>query len=157
MLPFFETVGEMPLPPYIERSVDLEDHARYQTVYARHPGAVAAPTAGLHFTEALLGELEAAGVGQTTVTLHVGAGTFSPVRGEELTAHRMHEERYVLPPEAVAAIEATRARGGGWSPWVLRWCGFWRPPPGAPGALPPHSGETDIFIYPPSPFAWWMG
>lgn len=152
VLPFFETVGEMPLPPYIERSADLEDHARYQTVYARHPGAVAAPTAGLHFTEALLGELEAAGVGQTTVTLHVGAGTFSPVRGEELTAHRMHEERYVLPPEAVAAIEATRARGGrvvAVGTTVVR---VLETAARRPGGLAPHSGETDIFIYPPFPF-----
>ena len=152
VLPFFETVGEMPLPPYIERSADLEDHARYQTVYARHPGAVAAPTAGLHFTEALLGELEAAGVGQTTVTLHVGAGTFSPVRGEALTAHRMHEERYVLPPEAVAAIEATRARGGrvvAVGTTVVR---VLETAARRPGGLAPHSGETDIFIYPPFPF-----
>ena len=152
VLPFFETVGEMPLPPYIERSADLEDHARYQTVYARHPGAVAAPTAGLHFTEALLGELEAAGVGQTTVTLHVGAGTFSPVRGEELTAHRMHEERYVLPPEAVAAIEASRARGGrvvAVGTTVVR---VLETAARRPGGLAPHSGETDIFIYPPFPF-----
>ena len=152
VLPFFETVGEMPLPPYIERPADLGDQARYQTVYARHPGAVAAPTAGLHFTDALLAELAEAGIAQTTVTLHVGAGTFSPVRVEDVTAHRMHEERYVLPPEAVTAIEATRARGGrvvAVGTTVVR---VLEAAARRSEGLAPHAGETDIFIYPPFPF-----
>ncbi len=152
VLPFFETVGEMPLPPYIERPAEQDDHARYQTVYARHPGAVAAPTAGLHFTDALLVELAEAGIAQTTVTLHVGAGTFSPVRVEDVTAHRMHEERYVLPPEAVMAIEATRARGGrviAVGTTVVR---VLETAARRPEGLAPHAGETDIFIYPPFPF-----
>ena len=152
VLPFFETVGEMPLPPYIERSAEQDDHARYQTVYARHPGAVAAPTAGLHFTDALLEALAAAGIAQTTVTLHVGAGTFSPVRVEDVTAHRMHEERYVLPREAVDAIEATRARGGrviAVGTTVVR---VLETAARRPEGLAPHAGETDIFIYPPFPF-----
>lgn len=152
VLSFFEAVGEMPLPPYIERSAEPDDQARYQTVYARHPGAVAAPTAGLHFTDALLAELAAAGVAQTTVTLHVGAGTFSPVRVEDVTAHRMHEERYVLPPEAVTAIEAARARGGrviAVGTTVVR---VLEAAARRSEGLVPHAGETDIFIYPPFPF-----
>ena len=82
VLPFFETVGEMPLPPYIERSADLEDHARYQTVYARHPGAVAAPTAGSTSPKPSWGNWKRRALGETTVTLHVGAGTFSPCAGK---------------------------------------------------------------------------
>jgi S-adenosylmethionine:tRNA ribosyltransferase-isomerase len=121
-------------------------------VYARHPGAVAAPTAGLHFTDALLEALAAAGIAQTTVTLHVGAGTFSPVRVEDVTAHRMHEERYVLPREAVDAIEATQARGGrviAVGTTVVR---VLETAARRPEGLAPHAGETDIFIYPPFPF-----
>ena len=152
VLPFFETVGEMPLPPYIERPAEKADQARYQTVYARHPGAVAAPTAGLHFTDALLGALAEAGIAQTTVTLHVGAGTFSPVRVEDVTAHRMHEERYVLPPEAVEAMEATRSRGGrviAVGTTVVR---VLETAARRVEGLVPHAGETDIFIYPPFTF-----
>jgi S-adenosylmethionine:tRNA ribosyltransferase-isomerase len=113
---------------------------------------VAAPTAGLHFTDALLADLAEAGIAQTTVTLHVGAGTFSPVRVEDVTAHRMHEERYVLPPEAVTAIEATRARGGrviAVGTTVVR---VLETAARRPEGLAPHAGETDIFIYPPFPF-----
>jgi S-adenosylmethionine:tRNA ribosyltransferase-isomerase len=112
--------GHVPLPPYIERprSGDIahagtpEDESRYQTVFARHPGAVAAPTAALHFDEVLLAALDARGVQRAFVTLHVGAGTFQPVKSESIAEHVMHRERYHLPPETLAAIEACRARGG---------------------------------------------
>ena len=90
----------MPLPPYIDGDADATDEDRYQTVYASVPGAVAAPTAGLHFDEALLGDLEAKGIGLARVTLHVGAGTFQPVRVKDLSRHRMRAERYVVPARA---------------------------------------------------------
>src|SRR4051794_28903180 len=101
-----------PLPPYITHAPAAEDDARYQTVYAREPGAVAAPTAGLHFDEATLSQLQAKGVNTAFVTLHVGAGTFLPVRTEELSEHVMHSEWYTLPEATIKAIEATRAQGG---------------------------------------------
>jgi S-adenosylmethionine:tRNA ribosyltransferase-isomerase len=104
--------GETPLPPYITHVPDAEDEARYQTVYARNPGAVAAPTAGLHFDEALLAQLEARGVAIARITLHVGAGTFQPVRTDDLDEHVMHAEWYRISGEAAAAIEETRSRGG---------------------------------------------
>ncbi|MBL8447373.1 MAG: tRNA preQ1(34) S-adenosylmethionine ribosyltransferase-isomerase QueA [Zoogloeaceae bacterium] len=107
-----ERHGRLPLPPYIERAADDADETRYQTVYARHPGSVAAPTAGLHFDDALLARLTEGGVGTAYLTLHVGAGTFQPVRVHHLAEHRMHRERYVLPADTVAAIAATRAAGG---------------------------------------------
>lgn len=107
-----ERHGKLPLPPYIVRDAGAADETRYQTVFARHPGSVAAPTAGLHFDQTLLGRLAATGVTTAYLTLHVGAGTFQPVRVHDLSEHRMHRERYILPAETVAAIEATRARGG---------------------------------------------
>ncbi|HEY0338788.1 MAG TPA: tRNA preQ1(34) S-adenosylmethionine ribosyltransferase-isomerase QueA [Burkholderiales bacterium] len=107
-----ERYGTVPLPPYIEHQADAVDEARYQTVYARAPGAVAAPTAGLHFDEALLGTLQARGIVTAYVTLHVGAGTFQPVRENNLAEHEMHSEWYVVPQETVDAIAAATARGG---------------------------------------------
>lgn len=107
-----DRMGQVPLPPYIERTPAAEDSERYQTVYAREPGAVAAPTAGLHFTDELLGALAERGVERTRVTLHVGAGTFQPVRVSDLRQHRMHRERYRVPSAAAAAIAACRGRGG---------------------------------------------
>jgi len=104
--------GHVPLPPYIEHVDDEVDSLRYQTVYARHPGAVAAPTAGLHFDEALLEQLTSRGIKQAFVTLHVGAGTFQPVRENDLSRHTMHSEWYTVPPETVAAAKAARAAGG---------------------------------------------
>ncbi len=109
---YLERYGEVPLPPYIERAPEAGDAARYQTIYARHAGAAAAPTAGLHFDEAMLSSLAAAGVASTYVTLHVGAGTFQPVDADDLAAHRMHAEWYRIPAETVAAVDATRRRGG---------------------------------------------
>lgn len=114
-LPFpelMERVGHVPLPPYIERADGALDESRYQTVYAREQGAVAAPTAGLHFDQDLLDRLVEKGIASAEVTLHVGAGTFQPVRAEDLDAHRMHEERLRVGPEVCAQVEAARARGG---------------------------------------------
>jgi len=109
---WLERHGEVPLPPYIGRDARHDDGARYQTVYARAPGAVAAPTAGLHFDEAMFAALAARGVARAFVTLHVGAGTFQPVQSEDLALHRMHAEWYELPQATVDAIAAARARGG---------------------------------------------
>jgi S-adenosylmethionine:tRNA ribosyltransferase-isomerase len=107
-----EKHGRLPLPPYIERSAASADEERYQTVFARERGSVAAPTAGLHFDAPLLERLRAKGIGITHVTLHVGAGTFQPVRVQDLSQHRMHTERYHLPQATADAIAATRQRGG---------------------------------------------
>ncbi|MDH4150645.1 MAG: tRNA preQ1(34) S-adenosylmethionine ribosyltransferase-isomerase QueA [Betaproteobacteria bacterium] len=107
-----ERHGSVPLPPYITHDPDAGDETRYQTVYAKTPGAVAAPTAGLHFDAALLDALRARGVGVAYLTLHVGAGTFQPVRTQNLAEHRMHGEWYSLPQETVDALRATRAAGG---------------------------------------------
>jgi S-adenosylmethionine:tRNA ribosyltransferase-isomerase len=99
-----ERAGELPLPPYLGREETPADRERYQTVYARSPGAVAAPTAGLHFTERVLAELDTRGIRRATLTLHVGPGTFLPVRGEDLSRHRMHAERYEIPGATAAAV-----------------------------------------------------
>jgi len=107
-----ERFGELPLPPYIEHQPDGEDAQRYQTVVAKNPGAVAAPTAGLHFDEVILQELKVLGVNQAAVTLHVGAGTFTPVREEDLSKHKMHYEWFSIPQETLQAIETTKQNGG---------------------------------------------
>jgi S-adenosylmethionine:tRNA ribosyltransferase-isomerase len=104
-------VGHMPLPPYVRREDDAADRERYQTIFARVPGAVAAPTAGLHLSERLLSRLESAGVGVARVTLHVGLGTFQPVTAEDLDHHPMHTERYAVSEDAARAIAEARARG----------------------------------------------
>ena len=106
-----ERFGELPLPPYIEHQPDDNDAQRYQTVIAKNPGAVAAPTAGLHFDEALLKELGELGVNQATLTLHVGAGTFTPVREEDLSKHEMHYEWFSIPESTLEAIQQTRHAG----------------------------------------------
>jgi S-adenosylmethionine:tRNA ribosyltransferase-isomerase len=111
-LPFFERFGQMPLPPYIRREPDASDARRYQSVFARRQGAVAAPTASLHFDEPLLADIEARGVERTFVTLHVGAGTFQPVRAEAVGAHVMHAEFVEVGAETCERIAATRSRGG---------------------------------------------
>jgi S-adenosylmethionine:tRNA ribosyltransferase-isomerase len=107
-----ERHGRLPLPPYIERTPESGDEARYQTVFAREKGSVAAPTAGLHFDQELLTALRAAGIETAYVTLHVGAGTFQPVRTDNLAQHHMHTERYAVPQATAEAIAATRAAGG---------------------------------------------
>lgn len=112
LVALLEQHGKLPLPPYIQRQAEDADEARYQTVYARSHGSVAAPTAGLHFDEPLLAALSAMGVASAWLTLHVGAGTFQPVRVTDLAHHRMHRERYVIPADTVAALDAARAAGG---------------------------------------------
>lgn len=141
--------GDMPLPPYIaaKRAPDAQDHDDYQTVFARHAGAVAAPTASLHFDAPLLEALRAKGVQFTEVTLHVGAGTFLPVKVEDVTTHRMHAEWGEVTAEAAAAINATKAAGGRVIPvgtTALRLIES----AAVDGQLQAWRGTTDIFIYP---------
>lgn len=151
LLELLDAHGHMPLPPYLGRADEPSDRERYQTVYARHAGAVAAPTAGLHFNQQLLDQLAAAGVQQAFVTLHVGAGTFQPVRAEQITDHRMHKEYAQLPADTAALINATRAAGkrvvavGSTAVRTLE--SAWQQR-GDSRELPAWSGDTDIFIYP---------
>ena len=136
--------GHVPLPPYITHGDTAEDAARYQTVFARNPGAVAAPTAALHFDEALLAEIDTRGVQRAAVTLHVGAGTFQPVKTETLAEHVMHRERYHVPPETAQAIADCRARGGrvvAVGTTSVRTLESW-------AASGEASGDTGIFITP---------
>jgi S-adenosylmethionine:tRNA ribosyltransferase-isomerase len=112
LLYILEQIGHMPLPPYITREDDQSDLTRYQTVFAREAGAVAAPTAGLHFDQAMMEKLKIKGVQTAFVTLHVGSGTFQPVRVEDLSEHLMHKEYFAVLPETVAAVQQARARGG---------------------------------------------
>jgi len=130
-----ERCGSVPLPPYINHPPAPEDAERYQTVYAERPGAVAAPTAGLHFDQAMLEKLQGKGAGIAKITLHVGAGTFQPVRAENIEEHRMHAERYVVPESTRKAISGKRVLAVGTT--TLR-------------ALESNadSGETDLFVYP---------
>lgn len=143
--------GRIPLPPYIRRAATGEDAERYQTIWAREPGSAAAPTAGLHFTPGLVEALERRGVARASVTLHVGPGTFLPVRGDDLDQHRMHGERYQVPPEAAAAWAACRARGGrvvavGTTSVRTLESAF------REGAVRAGPGRTELFIRPGHPF-----
>ncbi|QEY23649.1 tRNA preQ1(34) S-adenosylmethionine ribosyltransferase-isomerase QueA [Neisseria animalis] len=142
-----EQYGKLPLPPYIERAADGSDDSRYQTVYAKHQGAVAAPTAGLHFTDELLTALRAKGVQTAEVTLHVGAGTFQPVRVENIAEHKMHSEWFDIPSETVAAIQAAQARGS--KIWAVGTTSMRALESAAQtGSLKAGQGDTDIFITP---------
>jgi len=143
------SLGQVPLPPYISREdgTTPEDVLRYQTVYANRPGAVAAPTAGLHFTEELLAQLTARGVQLGAITLHVGYGTFAPVRAEKILEHRIHEEYVEVPEETVTRIETVRQRGGRiWAvgTTTVRALEF----AAREGSLRPVSGWCDLYIYP---------
>ncbi|HAB03513.1 MAG TPA: tRNA preQ1(34) S-adenosylmethionine ribosyltransferase-isomerase QueA [Pseudomonas sp.] len=151
VLPLLERVGHMPLPPYIDRPDEGADRERYQTVYAERAGAVAAPTAGLHFDQALLEQIAAKGVERAFVTLHVGAGTFQPVRVDNIEDHHMHKEWLEVSQEVVDAIAACRARGGR---VIAVGTTSVRSLESAArdGVLKPFSGDTDIFIYPGRPF-----
>ena len=139
--------GAVPLPPYIRREAGDEDAERYQTVYARRPGAVAAPTAGLHFDEAMLAAIEDRGIEIARVTLHVGAGTFAPIRGEEVESHTLHREWLEVTAATCDAVARTRSRGGrvvGIGTTTLRALES-----AAAGGTPrPMRGETGLFIYP---------
>lgn len=144
-----DELGEMPLPPYITEK--LEDKNRYQTVYARHEGSAAAPTAGLHFTEELLEKIKSKGVNIGYVTLHVGLGTFRPVKVDNISDHKMHSEFYVMPPETAELINKTKSAGkrvisvGTTATRVMETVG-------AKGEIKADSGWTDIFIYPGKEF-----
>ncbi|MEN9456792.1 MAG: hypothetical protein RL210_2311 [Pseudomonadota bacterium] len=147
VLSILEQSGRLPLPPYISHTPDGVDETRYQTVYAEHAGAVAAPTAGLHFDEATLARLAAKGVQTAFVTLHVGAGTFQPVRVSRITEHKMHSELYSVPDETAQKIAACRARGGkvtAVGTTTLRALES----AARGGQLKSGAGETDIFITP---------
>jgi len=146
-----DRLGHMPLPPYITRQDTAQDRRRYQTVFAEKPGAVAAPTAGLHFDHGLLEELKISGIESTTVTLHVGAGTFQPVRVENIDDHRMHAEWLEVPPPACDAIAAARARRGRVVAVGTTAVRSLETAAGK-GTLEPYSGESRIFIYPPYRF-----
>jgi S-adenosylmethionine:tRNA ribosyltransferase-isomerase len=139
--------GEVPLPPYISHAADPRDEARYQTVYARAPGAVAAPTAGLHFDEALLAAIRSKAVAIASLTLHVGAGTFQPVRSEDVSRHVMHAERYSVPQDTVEAIASAKSRKGrviAVGTTALRALES----AAADGTLRAGAGETRLFIVP---------
>lgn len=149
-----ERLGKIPLPPYIERQEDRpEDEQRYQTVYAGPAGSVAAPTAGLHFTPEILDLIRARGVHLGWVTLHVGAGTFLPVKVEKVAEHQMHAERFAIGPETVAAVNAARQTGnrvfavGTTATRALETCARLNA-----GNLNVCKGKTEIFLYPPAPF-----
>jgi S-adenosylmethionine:tRNA ribosyltransferase-isomerase len=147
VLAVLESIGQMPLPPYIERVDELGDRERYQTVYAKRAGAVAAPTAGLHFTRALLSQLEAKGATLAWLTLHVGAGTFQPVRVENINEHKMHKEWISVPASLVQAVQSAKSAGkrviavGTTSVRSLETAA-------SRGELTAYEGETDIFITP---------
>jgi len=147
VLPLLERVGEMPLPPYLERAAEPSDNARYQTVYARDPGAVAAPTAGLHFDEAMLEETRKLGVQHAWVTLHVGAGTFQNLRQENVEQNKLHSESVVVDQAVCDAVAATRKSGGrvvavGTTSVRALECASTQ------GELQAFRGETDLFILP---------
>jgi S-adenosylmethionine:tRNA ribosyltransferase-isomerase len=151
VLPLLERVGHMPLPPYIDRPDEDADRERYQTVYAQRAGAVAAPTAGLHFDQTMMDAIAEKGVETAFVTLHVGAGTFQPVRVERIEDHHMHNEWLEVTQEVVDAVAACRARGGR---VVAVGTTSVRSLESAArdGVLKAFSGDTDIFIYPGRPF-----
>ena len=141
-----DRIGQMPLPPYITEK--LEDKERYQTVYSRELGSAAAPTAGLHFTNELLGRIREKGVKIGYVTLHVGLGTFRPVKVEDVTSHVMHSEHYCLPKETADLINETHANGGRVISVGTTSCRTLESCPVENGMIQPSDGWTQIFIYP---------
>ncbi|MBB6096562.1 S-adenosylmethionine:tRNA ribosyltransferase-isomerase [Povalibacter uvarum] len=146
-LEYFERNGSMPLPPYIERTTESDDATRYQTVYAKEAGAVAAPTAGLHFDDAMIERCKRAGIRTAYVTLHVGAGTFQSIRVDDLDQHRMHRERVRVDQDVCDAVAETRKRGGrvvAVGTTVVRSLES----ASASGTLQPFNGETQLFIRP---------
>lgn len=144
-----DALGHMPLPPYIKRPDSPDDRDRYQTMFARVRGSVAAPTAGLHFTPELVGELEARGIGRTEITLHVGYGTFKPIRGDDVEGHVIDPEPFVISPEAADRIASTRQAGGrvvAVGTTTTRTLEAVASAHG--GTVPPEAGEAGLFIYP---------
>jgi S-adenosylmethionine:tRNA ribosyltransferase-isomerase len=151
VLPFFQAHGQIPLPPYIDRAAEELDRERYQTVYARAPGAIAAPTAGLHFDEAIFASLRERGIAHTFVTLHVGAGTFAPMRAEDIDRHEMHSEYVEVPEAACAAMNQARGRGGriiAVGTTVVRSLETAAGASFDAGVMTPYRGATRIFIKP---------
>jgi len=147
VMPLLEAIGEVPLPPYLGRDAEPDDVQRYQTVYARDPGAVAAPTAGLHFDQQMLDDTLAAGVEHAWITLHVGAGTFQALRREHIEENRLHRERVLVPAACCDAVARTRAAGGrviavGTTAVRALECAS------RGGTIAPFHGETDLFILP---------
>jgi S-adenosylmethionine:tRNA ribosyltransferase-isomerase len=144
--------GHVPLPPYLGREDEPLDRDRYQTVYAREPGSVAAPTAGLHFTPEVLGRLDTKGVRRVAVTLHVGIGTFRPVEADDLTAHEMHHEWYSVPETTAEVVNRTRAEGG--RVWAVGTTTVRTLESSVDdeGRVKPGSGSTDLFVRPPYDF-----
>lgn len=147
LMPFLDRHGEVPLPPYLHRDAESADDQRYQTVYAREPGAVAAPTAGLHFDDAMLQTLAGKGVSHANVTLHVGAGTFQALRPENISARRLHEERVIVTDATCEKVKRTRKAGGrvvAVGTTAVRSLET----AAAAGEIAPYDGETDLFIMP---------
>ncbi|MBQ8922201.1 MAG: tRNA preQ1(34) S-adenosylmethionine ribosyltransferase-isomerase QueA [Oscillospiraceae bacterium] len=145
-----DEIGQMPLPPYITEK--LRDKERYQTVYARDPGSSAAPTAGLHFTPELLQSLKEQGIGEAYVTLHVGLGTFRPVKEDDIRKHHMHVEHYSIPAETAEKIRRTKENGGRVIAVGTTSCRTLEGAAAAHGSVIPCEGDTGIFIYPPYEF-----
>ena len=145
-LEVLERLGKMPLPPYIKE--ELRDRERYQTVYSKVPGSAAAPTAGLHFTPELLERIQEKGIGIGYVTLHVGLGTFRPVKEEEIAEHEMHSEFCILPPETARLINETKARGGRCICVGTTSCRTLESWAAEDGHMEPKAGWTNIYIYP---------
>jgi len=143
-----DAVGSVPLPPYIKKAPTEEDRERYQTVYAKNDGSAAAPTAGLHFTPELLDRIEKKGVDLAYITLHVGLGTFRPVKEENIEDHRMHTEYYNIPPEAAEKINAARDRGGRVVAVGTTSCRTLETAAGSDGRVAAGDGSSGIFIYP---------
>lgn len=149
---FIESHGDIPLPPYIDRKPDVSDHERYQTVFAQNPGAVAAPTAGLHFDDALFESLAQAGITHSFITLHVGAGTFQPVRVENPDEHVMHTERLSVGTDTIDAIADARKRGGRVIAVGTTSVRALESAASASGTLEPYAGETRLFLRPGARF-----
>ena len=145
---YLEQHGDIPLPPYLNRQSSDIDRERYQTIYAREPGAVAAPTAGLHFSQELLSQIDARGIARATVTLHVGAGTFQPVRVDDIQDHVMHAEFVEVDEAVCAAVRAARGRGGRVVAVGTTAVRSLESASRATGNIQPFCGDTDIFIYP---------
>lgn len=156
LLQALEEIGRTPLPPYIKRGEDRAhesgDRARYQTVFARHAGAVAAPTAGLHFTRELLDALRAAGVGTAEVTLHVGPGTFQPIKVQDIRLHAMHEEYYAMAPDSAARIAETKRAGGRVIAVGTTACRTLEAAAAAPAGFGPGEAWTKLYVFPPYEF-----
>jgi S-adenosylmethionine:tRNA ribosyltransferase-isomerase len=151
-----QEVGRTPLPPYVRRSEDRslepDDHERYQTVYARETGAVAAPTAGLHFTQGLLQTLRKGGIATAEITLHVGLGTFQPIKVEDVRRHRMHAEFFSIDPEAAARIVKTKRAGGRVIAVGTTSCRALETAAASPQGFGPFQGESRLYVYPPYEF-----